>query len=42
MKYKIFNRIMVATNVTTRVDKTTFIASSHSDVLAVTKNHLQR
>jgi hypothetical protein len=32
---------MIATsNVTIRVDITTFIATSHSDMLAMTKNHL--
>jgi hypothetical protein len=32
---------MAATNVTMRVDRTTFIAPSQSDMLATTKNHLQ-
>jgi hypothetical protein len=32
--------MIAATNVTIRVDKTTFIATSHSDILATTKNHL--
>jgi hypothetical protein len=31
---------MAATNVTMRVDLTTFIASSHSDMLAMTTNHV--
>jgi hypothetical protein len=32
--------MIAATNVTVRVDRTTFIASSYSDILAMTKNHL--
>jgi hypothetical protein len=33
---------MVATKVTMRVDKTIVIASSHSDIVATTMNHLRR
>jgi hypothetical protein len=31
-----------ATNVTMRVNRTTLIASSHSDILTTTKNHLPK
>jgi hypothetical protein len=34
--------MIAATNVTIRVDRTTFIAFSHSDMLATTKNHLPK
>jgi hypothetical protein len=34
--------MIAATNVTIRVDITTFIAFSHSDMLATTKNHLPK
>jgi hypothetical protein len=34
--------MIAATNVTIRVDRTTFIASSHSYMLAMTKNHLPK
>jgi hypothetical protein len=34
--------MIAATNVTIRVDKTTIIATSHSDMLAMTKNHLPK
>jgi hypothetical protein len=34
--------MIAATNLTIRADRTTFIASSHSDMLAMTKNHLPK
>jgi hypothetical protein len=34
--------MIAATNMTMRVDKTTLIASSHSDILAMTRNHLPK
>jgi hypothetical protein len=33
---------MATTDMTMRVDKTTFIASSHSEILSMTRNHLQK
>jgi hypothetical protein len=34
--------MIATTNMTIRVDRTTFIATSHSDMLATTKNHLSK
>jgi hypothetical protein len=34
--------MIAATNVTIRVHRTTFIATSYSDMLATTKNHLPK
>jgi hypothetical protein len=34
--------MIAATNMTIRVDKTTIIATSHSNMLAMTKNHLPK
>jgi hypothetical protein len=34
--------MIAATNVTIRVDRTTFISFSHLDMLATTKNHLPK
>jgi hypothetical protein len=34
--------MIAATNMTIRVDRTTFIVSSYSDMLAMTKTHLPK